>query len=116
MGDYLNNDMAEELLRLEGHRAIQIPVHDDMGMALGESRENRGGRSGSALITRIAGSASRAGLSLDDLARVLNKANDRMATLCVSVDTETNTVTFGKGFSDEPGFKTMKTGMRETAG
>ena len=115
MGDYLNNDMAEELLRLEGHRAIQIPVHDDMGMALGESRENRGGRSGSALITRIAGSASRAGLSLDEIAELLNKANNRMATLCVSVDTETNTVTFGKGFSDEPGFKTLQIGMRETA-
>ncbi|MBQ7560895.1 MAG: dihydroxyacetone kinase subunit DhaK [Synergistaceae bacterium] len=115
MGDYLNNDMAEELLRIEGHRAVQIPVHDDMGMARGESRENRGGRSGIALMTRIAASASRAGLSLDDIAALLKKANSRMATICVSIDTENNIVTFGRGFSDEPGFKTGQMGMSEAA-
>lgn len=115
MGDYLNNDMAEELLRLEGHRAVQVPVHDDVGTALGEPRENRGGRSGSTLMTRIAAAASRAGLSLDDMAALLRKANSRMATLCVSVDTESNTVTFGRGFSEEPGFRTGQMGMREAA-
>lgn len=115
MGDYLNNDMAEELLRLEGHRAIQIPVHDDMGMARGEARENRGGRSGSALMTRIAGAASRAGLSLDEMAALLKKANSRMSTICVSVNTENNQVTFGKGFSDEPGFESGEMGMSEAA-
>ena len=115
MGDCLNNDMAEELLRLEGHRAIQIPVHDDMGMARGEARENRGGRSGSALMTRIAAVASRKGLSLDEMAALLKKANSRMATLRVSVNTENNTVTFGRGFSDEPGFKTETMGIREAA-
>ncbi|MBR0204401.1 MAG: dihydroxyacetone kinase subunit DhaK [Synergistaceae bacterium] len=115
MGDYLNNDMAEELLALEGHRAIQIPVHDDMGMARGEAREYRGGRSGSALMTRIAGTASRAGLSLDEMAALLTKANSRMSTLCVSVNTESNLVTFGKGFSEEPGFESGEMGMREAA-
>ena len=115
MGDYLNNDMAQELLALEGHRAIQIPVHDDMGMARGEAREYRGGRSGSALMTRIAGTASRAGLSLDEMAALLTKANSRMSTLCVSVNTESNLVTFGKGFSEEPGFESGEMGMREAA-
>ena len=115
MGDYLNNDMAEELLRLEGHRAIQIAVHDDMGMARGEARENRGGRSGAALMTRIAATASRKGLSLDEIAALLKKANSRMSTLCVSVDTENNVVTFGRGFSEEPGFKTEKMGMSSAA-
>lgn len=115
MGDYLNNDMAEELLRIEGHRAVQIPVHDDIGMARGEARENRGGRSGIAIMTRIAACASRAGLSLDEIAALLKKANSRMATICVSINTENNLVTFGRGFSDEPGFKTGKMGMLETA-
>ena len=115
MGDYLNNDMAEELLRIEGHRAIQVPVHDDMGMARGEAREYRGGRSGVALMTRIAAVASRKGLSLDEIAALLKKANARMATLCVSVDTENNIVTFGRGFSEEPGFKIEKMGMSAAA-
>ncbi len=115
MGDYLNNDMAQELLALEGHRAVQIPVHDDMGMARGEAREYRGGRSGSALMTRIAGKASRAGLSLEEIAALLTKANSRMSTLCVSVNTESNFVTFGKGFSEEPGFESGEMGMREAA-
>ncbi len=115
MGDYLNNDMAQELLSLEGHRAIQIPVHDDMGTALGEPRENRGGRSGATLMTRIAATASRKGLLLDEISALLKKANSRMSTLCVSVDTQNNIVTFGKGFSDEPGFKTGKMNMKEAA-
>lgn len=104
MGDYLNNDMADELLRLEGVRVEQVLCCDDMGQAIGEPRENRGGRIGIAYVIRVAAEAARRGLPLEEVARLARKAAARLSTLCVTVDPERGHVTYGKGFSDEPGF------------
>jgi len=108
MGDYLNNDMADELLRLDGYRVAQVLCCDDMGTAIGESRENRGGRIAIAYLIRIAARAAAEGKSLDEVAGLLRKAEARTSTLCVSVDPLDDRVTFGKGISDEPGFKTVE--------
>jgi len=108
MGDYLNNDMADELLRLDGIRVEQVLCRDDMGTAIGEPRENRGGRIGIAYLIKIAAKAARAGLPLEEVARLLRKAEARTSTLCVSVDPLDDRVTFGKGISDEPGFSTLE--------
>ena len=104
MGDYLNNDLAAELLGLEGVRSEQVICHDDMGSAIGEPRENRGGRIGIAYMIRIAAEAARRGEPLEEVARLARKAADRMTTLCVTVEPDLDRVTYGKGFSDEPGF------------
>ena len=104
MGDYLNNDMAAELLRLEGIDSRQIVCCDDMGMAIGEPRENRGGRTAAPLLLRIAALASREGKSLSEVEALVRKAEARSTTLCVTVDPKTNRATYGRGFSDEPGF------------
>ena len=104
MGDYLNNDMAAELLRLEGHESRQIVCCDDMGMAIGEPRENRGGRAAAPLLIRIAALAAREGKSLSEVEALVRKAESRATTLCVTVEPGKNRVTYGKGFSDEPGF------------
>ena len=108
MGDYLNNDMADELLRLEGISVEQVLVRDDMGTAIGEPRENRGGRIGIAYLIKLAAKAAEAGRPLADIAALLRRAEARMATLCVSVDPLDNRVTYGKGFSDEPGFQAVE--------
>ena len=111
MGDYLNNDMAAELLRLEGHDSLQVACCDDMGTALGEPRENRGGRAAAALLIRVAALAAREGKPLREVADLVRRAEARAVTLCVTVEPDKNRVTYGRGFSDEPGFL-----VREDAG
>ena len=108
MGDYLNNDMAAELLAMDGVNVCQVPFCDDMGMARGEPRENRGGRAAGALLIKLASRAAREGLPLEEVARLTQKASMRTSTLCVTVDTDTGTAVFGEGFSEEPGFFTRK--------
>lgn len=108
MGDYLNNDMAAELLQLDGYKVEQVVCYDDMGMAIGEPRENRGGRIGIAYLIKLCAEAARQGKSLEEIARLARKAMARTATLCVTVEPEFDRVTYGTGFSDEPGFLTRE--------
>ena len=116
MGDYLNNDMAAELLCLEGYDVDVIPICDDMGMAIGESRENRGGRIAVAYMTKLAAAAAKRGQSLAQIGALVRKASNRASTLCACVDVERNTVTYGNGFSGEPGFQVKTdTSLEETA-
>lgn len=116
MGDYLNNDMAAELLGLEGIAAEQVAFCDDMGSALGEPRENRSGRSGGALLIRIAAKVAREGKSLRETAALVRRAGERLATLSVTMDPRTGRAEFGKGFSHEPGFLIKEnTTLRQTA-
>lgn len=108
MGDYLNNDMAAELLQLDGFEVEQVSCCDDMGMAIGEPRENRGGRIAIAYLIKLCAEASRRGRSLKEIAALSRKAIARSSTLCVTVEPEENRVTYGTGFSDEPGFLTRE--------
>ena len=108
MGDYLNNDMAAELLALDGYEVEQVVCYDDMGMAIGEPRENRGGRIAIAYLIKLCAEAARQGKDLKEIARLARKAIDRAATLCVTVEPEKDAVTYGTGFSDEPGFLTRE--------
>ena len=108
MGDYLNNDMAAELLQLDGYEVEQVTCYDDMGMAIGEPRENRGGRIAIAYLIKLCAEAARQGKSLKEIADLARKAIARSATLCVVVEPEKNRVTYGAGFSDEPGFLTRE--------
>ncbi|MBQ6373841.1 MAG: dihydroxyacetone kinase subunit DhaK [Clostridia bacterium] len=108
MGDYLNNDMAAELLQLDGYAVEQAICYDDMGMAIGEPKENRGGRIGIAYAIRICAESARRGDPLHEVARLARKAMSRVSTLCVTVEPEKDRVTYGTGFSDEPGFLTRE--------
>lgn len=106
-GDYLNNDMAQELLEMDGIAVESVLLTDDVGTALGEARSRRGGRCGIALLTKLAGACAQRGWSLKDTAALLRRAGERVATLSVMVDFQKREVTFGGGFSGEPGFLTM---------
>lgn len=101
-GDYLNNDMAQELLALEGIRVESVVSNDDIATALGEARENRNGRSGIALLIKLAGAYSRAGMDLGEAAELLRYANTRLGTISVHVDHEAKEIYYGPGFSGEP--------------
>ena len=103
-GDYLNNDMAQELLELEGIQVESVISNDDIATALGEPRQDRNGRSGIALLIKLAGAYSRAGMALKEAAERLRYANNRLGTISVHVDHEQGKILYGAGFSGEPAF------------
>lgn len=105
-GDYLNNDMAQELLEQDGIRVESVISNDDVATALGEPREDRNGRSGIALLIKLAGAYAKAGLDLSEAARLLRYANTRLGTISIHVDHEAGEVYFGSGFSGEPPMRT----------
>lgn len=104
-GDYLNNDMAAELLALEGYQVESVTATDDMGMALGEPKENRGGRCALPYLIKMSAHCAAEGMALGDMASLLRRANARTSTLCVTVDQQAGKISYGEGFSGEPGFR-----------
>jgi len=103
-GDFLNNDMAHELLELNGISVESVAVTDDIGTAIGEPKENRNGRIGIAWLMKVASFYAESGMDLDVVASKLRDANKRLAALSVYIDVIQNKVIYGKGISGEPGF------------
>lgn len=107
-GDYLNNDMAQELLEMIGIRSASVIVKDDIASAVGEDREERSGRTGLTLLTKLAASCLEKGYSLTDTVQMLERAKKQLATVSVRVDVPTGTVYYGEGISGEPGIASSK--------
>lgn len=99
MGDYLNNDLALELLRHDGIEAEAVYVTDDIFSSLGESRGERGGLHGIGQVSKIAMAAAETGRSLSDVKAICEKANDRLRSLSVNV--RDSRMFFGEGISGE---------------
>lgn len=114
-GDYLNNDMAQELLEMDSIAVESAVSTDDIASAIGEPRSCRSGRTGIALLIKLAGACARTGRSLADTAALVRRANERLGTLSVFTDQEQKQVTFGGGFSGEPGMLTMPVTTMEAA-
>ena len=101
-GDFLNNDMALELLRGEGIEAMVLYANDDIMSAQGEPREMRGGLHGTATLVKIAACAAEALLPLNEVYRIAGKANDNQRSISVQLNPATRKIEFGTGFSGEP--------------
>jgi len=101
MGDYLNNDMAADLLRESGVEAEACYVSDDLFSSAGEPRENRGGLCGIGLVCKTAAAAAAAGLPLAEVRRLADKCAERVRSLSALLR-EDGTLAFGCGFSGEP--------------
>ena len=80
-GDYLNNDMAQELLEQEGIQVETVISNDDIATALGEPRAERNGRCGIALLIKLAAAYAKAGMELKEAAQLLRYATTRLGTL-----------------------------------
>ncbi len=104
-GDFLNNDMAQELLEMDGVPVASFAVTDDIASALGEGREKRSGRCGIGLLMKLAASYARDGMGPCEIAEKLEAANARLGTLSMMTDFERNEIVYGNGFSGEPGFR-----------
>lgn len=107
-GDFLNNDMAAELLEMDGIETVSIAVSDDIASAVGEPKQNRGGRCAIVYLIKLAASCAKKGMTPGEMRPLLERANARAGTLSATVDFETREIAYGKGFSGEPGIRTER--------
>lgn len=101
-GDFLNNDMANELLSMEGICVESVMATDDIASAWGEDRATRNGRCGIAILIKLAAACRERCLNLKRTAAILRAANERLTTLSMHVDIDTEKAYIGCGFSGEP--------------
>lgn len=83
-GDNLNFDMGEEFLNDEGISTTHVRVWDDVASAPKDRIEDRRGIAGDVFVVKIAGAACDAGLSLEEVTRVTEKARDNTKTIGVA--------------------------------
>ena len=80
-GDNMNFDMGEELCDFEDTRTAHVRVWDDCASAPKERKESRRGIAGDIFVIKIAGAAADAGLPLDEVMRITEKARDNINTI-----------------------------------
>ena len=79
-GDNLNFEMAQEILQEEGHQVALVHLWDDCSIFPRQRQADRRGIAGSLFVLRVAGAACDAGLPLEEVRRIAQKAADRTAT------------------------------------
>lgn len=107
MGDYLNVDMAMELLRDESIPCQACYATDDIFSAQGEPRANRGGLHGIVLLIKAAAAAAKAGLSLHEVARVVEELNANLRSMAICFNEKAQCLEYGNGFSGESPVQTQ---------
>ncbi|WP_431806543.1 dihydroxyacetone kinase family protein [Microbacterium paraoxydans] len=84
-GDVLNFDLAAERCRAEGIEVRTVLGADDLQSAPRERADTRRGVAGLVLVYKVAGALADRGGSLDDVARVAQKAADATRTMGVGL-------------------------------
>ncbi len=84
-GDNMNFDMAAEVLAAEGIETRTIRVRDDVAVGAPGSRDDRRGIAGDVFVIKIAGGAAAELSSLDEVARVAEKAEANTRSMGVAV-------------------------------
>ena len=122
-GDNMNFDMGEELCDFEDIKTAHVRVWDDFASAPKERITDRRGIAGDVYVIKIAGAACDAGLSLEEVVRITEKARDNISTIGLATAPGTHPVTgeltfelpddaieYGMGLHGEPGVE--RTTMR----
>lgn len=117
-GDTLNFDMAEEFLRDEGIQTETVRTKDDCASAPLERKHDRRGIAGNLYAIKIAGAACDAGLSLEEVKEVTERALENLRTIGLAtspglipgLDAPTftlgeNEIEYGMGIHGEPGIR-----------
>ncbi len=120
-GDNLNFDMGAELAELEGITTATVRVMDDVASAPPERMTDRRGIAGDFYVIKIAGAACDAGLELNEVKRITEKARDNTRTMGVALSPGTipgvdeptfvlpeGEIEIGMGLHGEPGVKRGK--------
>lgn len=117
-GDNLNFDMAEEFCGLDNLETAHVRVWDDCVSAPKNRIDDRRGIAGDVYVIKIAGAACDAGLSLEEVTRITEKARDHIYSLGLATSPGTipglnkptfelgeNEIEFGMGLHGEPGIE-----------
>lgn len=117
-GDTLNFDMAEEFLKDEGIQTATVRTNDDCASAPLDRKYDRRGIAGNLYIIKIAGAACDAGLSLEEVKGLTERALENLRTIGLAtapgqipgVDAPTfslgeNEIEYGMGIHGEPGIR-----------
>lgn len=117
-GDIMNFDMAGDLVEMEDIRTTSVIVADDVASAAASEAAKRRGVAGMVYAFKMAGAAAAAGLDLDAVTRVAQKAADACRTVGVALSPcvvpQVGTPTFeiddtdmeiGMGIHGEPGVR-----------
>jgi dihydroxyacetone kinase len=117
-GDRLNFTAAQERLIAEGIETKIIYVTDDIASAKPDKKDLRRGIAGTFAVYKCGGAAADAGKSLDQVARIMQLANDRTYSFGVAFggctfpgqkmplfEVEPGRMEFGLGIHGEPGIK-----------
>ncbi len=117
-GDRLNFGMACEKANQEGILSRMVVVADDCALERTKGITGARGVAGCVLVHKIAGAASVAGKSLDEIVDIVAEVNGRMGTLGVALDSVTipgaetvnnrlddKTIEIGLGIHGEAGMK-----------
>lgn len=120
-GDNLNFDMAEEMCQKEGIKTAHVREWDDFASAPKERITDRRGIAGDVYTIKIAGAACDAGLSLEEVVRITEKARDNTNTIGLATSPGTlpgnekptfeiadDEMEFGMGLHGEPGIERTK--------
>jgi dihydroxyacetone kinase-like protein len=120
-GDVLNFNMGAELCEMDGIPTKTVLVCDDVASAPRDRADDRRGIAGDVFVFKIAGAAANKGLSLEEVARITEKARDNTRSIGVALtpgsipDTGKPTFTladdeieFGMGIHGEPGVQRTK--------
>lgn len=83
-GDRLNFDMAQERLRAEGIDCRTVVITDDIASAAPDDAHLRRGVAGDLVVYKVAGAAAQTGMSLDEVERLAQLANERTRTIGVA--------------------------------
>jgi len=120
-GYNMNFDMAEELLQMDGIKTAHVRVWDDCASAPKERIQDRRGIAGDVYVIKIAGAACDAGLELEEVLRITEKARDNINTIGLATSPGSipglnkptfelgeDDIEFGMGLHGEPGIERTK--------
>ena len=115
-GDSMNFEMARDMMEMDDIPVKILTASDDMASAPRDNWKDRRGIAGIALVYKIAGSAAAAMLSLEEVARITEKAMENTSTFGFSFSSCTlpdvgreifeigdNEMEWGMGIHGEPG-------------
>lgn len=117
-GDVMNFELAAEQLADEGVPVQIVSVHDDVASAPAERSEERRGIAGFMFALKMAGAAAQRGHSLEEVARIAEKASRQIRSIGVALTPAVvpttgrltftlgdDEIEFGMGIHGEPGVK-----------
>lgn len=121
-GDMMNFKNAAYLAEEDGIKVDYVKVNDDIAVNDSLYTVGRRGVAGTVLVHKIAGAAAEAGLSLEEVKRIANKAIDNVRSIGFALSSCTvpakgtptfdigdDEIEFGVGIHGEPGIRREKT-------